>query len=69
MDANRSAMRLWGYVQTMWRVGQAALIGLDWPAVFQTAAIHNITMNPSMFQKIQQLELYEIRRVAKKDGS
>lgn len=62
MDANRTAMRLWGYVQTMWRVTQAGLLGLDWPSVYHTAEIHSIKMDPLMFAKIQQLEVYEITR-------
>jgi len=37
-------------------------VGLDWPAVLQIAALHGITVGPSMFRKIQALEIYEITR-------
>jgi len=64
-------MRLWSLCQTQWRTCSVGLVGLDWPAVLQIAALHGITVGPSMFRKIQALEIYEITRKVevKPDGS
>lgn len=53
---NETAWRLWGLVQTQWRVGWS-LVGLDYPAVLAVAALHKIDVTPELFSRIQALEM------------
>jgi hypothetical protein len=49
-------------VHTQWRAGPAGVIGLDYPAVYQEAALMGIDLSPGMRSKIKALERFELNR-------
>ena len=64
---NREAWVIWTLVNTQWRVSALSLVGLDYPAVFQIAAVYGIGINPALFQKLRALELLELSRNRKEE--
>jgi hypothetical protein len=59
------AWELWNAAGTQWRVSAFAVIGLDYPAVFQLAEIYGITIIPALHQKIQVLERCTLEQMRK----
>lgn len=55
LPQNLPAWNLWQLVQTQWRVNFGP-VGLDYPAVFAVAALHNIHMDAELFAAIQAIE-------------
>lgn len=55
-------------VNSQWRIAgvfdRVFRIGLDYPAMYQTADILGIEVTPAVFRKIQALEAFEIKRHA-----
>jgi hypothetical protein len=49
-------------ISTQWRVSAFSLVGLDYPAVFQTAELLGIELIPSLFFKIKLLENKTLER-------
>lgn len=56
MPGNRRIFSLLCAIQTQWRVGMGGAIGLDYPAVYQTAAMLGIKINPVMLTRIRAVE-------------
>jgi len=68
---NADAWELWGRINTQWRVGAFAIVGLDYPAVFQVAELLGLELTPNLFYKIQLLEgksLERFRKEVKQSG-
>lgn len=62
MPENEEAWELWVAVHTQWRAGPAGVIGLDYPAVYQEAALMGIDLSPGLRSKIKALERFELNR-------
>lgn len=62
---NEDAWDLWQAVNTQWRASGFGLVGLDYPAVWQTAEILEIEVTKPLFKKIQALERFELSRSRK----
>ena len=58
---------LWTAIQTQWRVAFGGLVGLDYPAVFQVAAVMGIEIDDLILKKVQGLELHVIAESGKKE--
>jgi len=56
LPENIPVWNLWLLVQTQWRVGGIALIGLDYAAVFRVAELYGLQMTPQVFEGLQCLE-------------
>lgn len=56
MAGNRRIFDLLCCVWTQWRVGMNGPVGLDYPAVYQTAAIMGVKMTPTVFMKMRAVE-------------
>ena len=68
MDANNEAWYLWRHVQTQIRTSFSGIVGLDYPAMMQVAAILGIELDAAMLHKIQALEGVLLEEVRPKDG-
>lgn len=55
LPENIEVWNLWAKVNTQWRVG-FSLVGLDYTAVLQVAAVYAITVTPELLDKIRILE-------------
>lgn len=55
LPENIEVWNLWTKVNTQWRVG-FSLVGLDYTAVLQVAAVYAITVTPELLDKIRILE-------------
>jgi hypothetical protein len=49
-------------IHTQWRAGPAGVIGLDYPAVYQEAALMGVDLSPGFRAKIRALERFELNR-------
>jgi hypothetical protein len=72
LPENREAWRLWMLAATQWRFQGVMPIGLDYPAVFEIAAVNLIEVTPALFQKLRWLEAYQltmgIKEAKSRDG-
>lgn len=50
---------------TQWRVNAFSFVGLDYPAIFEIAAIYGVDITPAIFQKLKILEMHELARQGK----
>jgi hypothetical protein len=67
LDQNLPIVTLWAACKTQWRVGFGAVVGLDYPAMFQVAAALKITVDEAVFRGIQLLEDAQLALWNKKD--
>jgi len=56
LASNRRVFELLATVWTQWRVGINGPVGLDYPAVYQTAAVMGIKITPIILRKIRAVE-------------
>nr|DAF12929.1 MAG TPA: protein of unknown function DUF1799 [Caudoviricetes sp.] len=68
MDENNEAWYLWRHVQTQMRTSFSGIVGLDYPAMMQVAAILGIDLDAAMLHKIQALEGVLLEEVNAKHG-
>lgn len=61
MEENGDVWQIWQAARTQWRVGMDRLVGLDYPAVFQLAAILDIEITPCLLKKLDALETYTLK--------
>ena len=65
MAENVAAWRLWGRVNTQWRVGVGGVYGLDYNAVAVVAEIYGLEITPGLFEKLRVLEDVVLAKVLK----
>ena len=53
---------------TQWRAGPGGLIGLDYPAVLQTAAVFGVAVDAAIMEDIQVMELHARTLINSKAG-
>ena len=68
MDENNEAWYLWRHVLTQMRTSFSGIVGLDYHAMMQVAAILGIELDAAMLHKIQALEGVLLEEVRPKDG-
>jgi hypothetical protein len=68
LPVNRAVWRIWQLINTQWRVNAFALVGLDYPAVFQIAEVYGWEITPAIYEKLRILEIHELDRHRKEDG-
>ena len=66
-EEDADAWELWLAIQTQWRVAFGGLVGLDYPAVFQVAAVLGIEIDDLILKKIQGLEIHVVAESNKKE--
>lgn len=57
LKENSDVWELWQLISTQWRTSYSGIIGLDYPAVFETAKIFDIPLTQKTFLKLQRLEM------------
>jgi len=62
------AVALFSRCLTQWRAGPNGLLGLDYPAVLQSAAIFGIEVNAAIMEDIQVMELHARTLINSKAG-
>lgn len=67
LPVNRRVFELLCCTSTQWRMGMNGVIGMDYPAVYQTAKIMGIKMDKKMLNKIRAVERSELEAI-RKDG-
>lgn len=56
----REALRLWGVVQSQWRVGMAGATGLDYVAAYRVAETIGVEMDETVLALLQELEAEQL---------
>jgi len=56
LPVNRRIFDLLCCTSTQWRVSMNGLVGMDYPAVYQTARIMGVKINPIVLKKIRAVE-------------
>ncbi|NBT52823.1 MAG: hypothetical protein EBT12_14955 [Marivivens sp.] len=62
------AVDLFMRCHTQWRAGPGGLIGLDYPAVLQIAAIAGVAVDAAIMEDIQVMELHARTLINSKTG-